>query len=95
MLVALVVAVELSLKVFDPVPESDPDCEELTPIVREAVGLADIDFDRLCVVEGVVEDVEVPLPVAELVCVLLEETVLVGDIDFEMLGVCEGLEPFD
>ena len=87
------------IKVIDGVIEdvkyslSEPVFEELAPAVRDDVGVLDVERDKLCVEVGVIEDVEVPLPVALAVSVLLSEDEVVVLSVAKLLDVIEELEP--
>ncbi len=70
--------------VDESVPESLPLNDGNAPIVREEVGDRLIDLDKLCVVDGVISDVEVPLFVADDVGVLVAERELVILSEFEL-----------
>ena len=66
----------------------------LAPVVNEDVGVEDIDLDKVCVELGVIDDVAVPLIVADGVDVMVAVDELVILSEFELLaGVFEGLEP--
>ena len=66
----------------------------LAPVVNEDVGVEDIDLDKVCVELGVIDDVAVPLIVADGVDVMVAVNELVILSEFELLaGVFEGLEP--
>ena len=87
------VAKELKLTVTDPVVESEPVFEELAPADKDDVGVLDVERDKLCVEVGVIEEVEVPLPVALAVGVLLSEDEVVVLSVAKLLDVFEELEP--
>ncbi len=61
--VALIDGVALVLRVDEPVPESDPVLEGLTPLDNDDVGVIDTDLERLFVELGVGAGVPVALPV--------------------------------
>jgi hypothetical protein len=60
--------------VVEPVPESEPVFDELAPAVTDAVGVREMDRERLVVELGVVDEV----PVSELVEELVGVPVLVS-----------------
>ena len=87
---ALEVALDVALVVTEFVFEED------APTDNEDVGVCDIiiDCDKECVELGVIDDVAVPLIVADDVGVLVAETECVVLPEFEWLaGVFEGLDP--
>jgi hypothetical protein len=91
--VTVLVGVDVNVMVVEPVPLSEPEFDELAPVVTDAVGEEDTDRERLVVELGVIDDVAVfelvgvlvgvPLPVA------LGETLELS----EMLGVILALAP--
>ncbi len=107
--VGLIVAVELSLFVIEPVPLSVPVFKELAPTESEAVGVPDVDFERLVVDDGVIEEVDVPLLVAVGLIVAVELSLFViepvplsepevdalAPTESEAVGVGVGVPVFD
>ena len=98
LLVVELVAVtdKLIVEVDEPVPVLLLLSDGNAPIVREEVGVRLIDLDKLCVFDGVISDVEVPLFVADDVGELVAVDELVILSEFELLaGVFEGLDPIE
>ncbi len=93
--VALLVAVILELIVEEPVPESDPVFEGLTPLVRLAVGVRVKDLDRLCVELAVNDGVGVPVGVVLAVGVIVADRELDALDVSETVGDTDGLKPCD
>ena len=84
----------VTLDVIEAVTESEPELEGLAPIDKDVVGETVTEFESDVVELGVIEDVAVPLIVAEGVGVLVAEVELVILSEFELLaGVFEGLDP--
>jgi hypothetical protein len=82
-----------NVPVDDGVSESDPVCEELAPVVTDAVGDCETDRDRLSVVLGVDEGVAVLELVGDPVGVPLPEMLDVALEVSERLGVTLALAP--
>lgn len=91
--VAVPVGVAESEGVVEPVPESEPVFDELAPVVSEAVGERDTDFEALLVELGVTDDVPVPEFVGVLVGVTLPVLLTVMLAVLEILGVSLALAP--
>jgi hypothetical protein len=97
------VGVEEKVIVVEPVPETEPVFEELAPVVNDAVGVREMDRERLIVELGVIEDVPVVVPVGELVgvplLVALGETLGLSEILAVSLAlapiVTDGVAEFD
>ena len=85
-IVALAVGVtdKLIVDVEESVPLSEPVSDGNAPLVIDEVGVLEIDLERLCVVDGVENEVEVPdvvaLPVGDIEAVALALIVDDGDI---------------
>ena len=80
--------------VIEAVPENEGELEGLAPIDKDVVGVLETDKDSDMVELGVIEDVAVPLKVADEVGVLVAVGELVILAELELLaGVFEGLEP--
>ncbi len=85
-IVALAVGVtdRLIVDVVESVPLSEPVSDGNAPLVIEEVGVLEVDLERLCVVDGVENEVEVPdvvaLPVGDIEAVALALIVDDGDI---------------
>ncbi len=74
----------LIVDVVESVPLSEPVSDGNAPLVIDEVGVLEIDLERLCVVDGVENEVEVPdvvaLPVGDIEAVALALIVVDGDI---------------
>ena len=75
--VTVLVGVDVSVIVVEPVPVSLPVLDELAPFVTDAVGVRDTDRERLDVELGVIDDVPVPDSVEVTVLVGVDERVIV------------------
>jgi len=75
---------KLIVDVVESVPLSEPVSDGNAPLVIDEVGVLEIDLERLCVVDGVENEVEVPdvvaLPVGDIEAVALALIVDDGDI---------------
>ena len=103
--VTVLVGVDVSVIVVDPVPLLEPVFDELAPVDTDAVGEEDIDRERLCVElavdddVGVFEVVIVPVPVCDGVAGGVVEAVIdeddVGDDESDCDGVPLAEPPID
>ena len=75
--VTVLVGVDVSVIVVEPVPLLEPVFDELAPMVTEAVGVRVSDRERLDVELGVIDDVPVPDSVEVTELVGVEERVIV------------------
>jgi len=75
--VTVLVGVDVSVIVVEPVPLLEPVFDELAPMVTEAVGVRVSDRERLDVELGVIDDVSVPDSVEVTELVGVEERVIV------------------
>jgi hypothetical protein len=83
----------VGVDVVDPDPVSEPVLDGLAPFVTLAVGVRDVDRERLLVDDGVSVGDGVAVPVPEPVSVALGDVDGVTDGVSLPLGVCDGEEP--
>jgi hypothetical protein len=87
------VSLEVRVAVSLAVAESEPVCEELAPVVTDAVGDCETDRDRLRVELGVDDDEGVPVGLELAVGLLLADSVPVVDGVSASEPVCDELAP--
>ena len=95
--VTVLVGVDVSVIVVEPVPLLEPVFDELAPMVTEAVGVRVSDRERLDVELGVIDDVPVPVCVGVTggVDEAVSDAVDVGDEDSDREGVALAEPPIE